>query len=298
MANKEFYSYCGMSARRRFEMNVKVAASIAFAGFILCSGAHASVVTSYFCFGPDGCNSNGTPITNGTPKQVTDGTAFNGTAGGTISVYGDQANSAGTFGTPVLNYNSSTQNGLFEVSDKYNNHGVGIAPYNPAEGTSNGTFSSQDGLTDSVPNKPTGTNNFMLLDLTNVAYGSTVSLLLQAGVTGDTFDVYRGSTSTPTAFSGTTMLNSSPISVDESGTSMPNGTSAGQGYQFSFTKTTAGIQNQWIAISADCHYLLLDEIKVSTSAVPEPRFYGLLMAGLLGIAGIYARKRRVAPEIA
>jgi len=144
----------------------------------------------------------------------------------------------------------------------------------------------------------TKTDNFLLLDLSNIAQGSTVSLLLQAGVSGDTFDVYAGGTSTPTSFGGMTKLDSSPINVTEGGTSQPNGISTGQGYQFSFTKTTAGTSNEWIAISADCHYLLLTEMKVttSTSTVPEPRFYGLLMAGMIGLAGIYARKRRAVED--
>ena len=91
-----------------------------------------------------------------------------------------------------------------------------------------------------------------------------------------------------------TKLDNSSIAVTEGGTSQPNGVSSGQGYQFTFTKTTAG--NEWIAISADCHYLLLTEMKVTTSTVPEPRFYGLLMAGMLGLAGIYARKRRATAD--
>lgn len=275
-------------------MKLKQTAFLILAGIIMCSGANASVVTSYFCFGPGGCNANGTPITNGTPTLVSNGTTFNGTSGGSIAAYADQANSAGTFVTPAKYNNTATESGMFEVSDKYNNRGVGIAPYNPIEGTSNGTFSTQDGLTDTVYRAPTGSDNFLLLNLSNIAYGSTISILLQAGVTGDSFDVYRGGTTTPTSFGGMTKLNSSPIAVDEGGTSMPNGTSANQGYQFSFTKTTTGTQNQWIAIAADCHYLLLTEIKVTTgtSTVPEPRFYGLLLASMLGIAGVYARKRR------
>ena len=43
-------------------------------------------------------------------------------------------------------------------------------------------------------------------------------------------------------------------------------------------------------------YLLLDTITGTTSTVPEPRFYGLLMAGMLGLAGVYARKRQGAEQ--
>jgi hypothetical protein len=50
--------------------------------------------------------------------------------------------------------------------------------------------------------------------------------------------------------------------------------------------------NLWVAIQADCHYLLLDQIGVSqpTTSTPEPRFYGFLMAGLLCLAVIMRRR--------
>jgi len=294
-------------------MNLKVTSFIVLAGFILCTSANASVVTSYFCFDPGGCNaSTGALTTTGSAKPVSDGTIFNGTAGGAVSVYADQANLGATndpFATGATSnpiYSSTTENGMFEVSDVPNNRGVGIAPYNPKEGSS-GSYSNQDGLTDSVGG--TKTDNFLLLDLTGVAQGSTVSLLLQAGVAGDTFDVYTaGGSNAPTSFNapvangGMTKMNTAnngaAINVTENGYSQPNGTSTGQGYQFTFTKSTAGTSNEWIAISADCHYLLLTEMKIttSTSAVPEPRFYGLLLAGMLGLAGIYARKRSVVED--
>lgn len=263
-------------------MNLRII-SFAILGAALTSVADASVTTSYFCFGPGGCNANGTPITNGTATQVSNGASFTGTNGGTISVYADQANSSGTFVTPATDNGTATENGLFEVSDSPNNKGVGIAPYNPVEGTSN-SFSSQDGLTDQVNGASTN-NNFLLLDLgSNIAQGTTISFLLQAGVSGDTFDVYTGTGTEPTSFSGMTKADSSPIAVTENGSNQPTTP------QFSITKTTSG--NEWVAISADCHYLLLDQIVTSYSSVPEPRFYGLLMAGLLGLAGIYARKRQ------
>lgn len=268
-------------------MNWKVL-TITVLGVVGSSVAEATVVTSDFCFGP---SNNCTTVTGSSapsPTQVSSGTSFTGSNGGTITVYADQANSSGVFVTPVTN----TESGLFEVNDKYNSRGVGIAPYNPSEGTSSGTYSTQDGLTDSVSGASSN-DNFILLDLgSNIAQGSTISFLLQAGVSGDTFDVYTGTSTQPTSFGGMTKANSSPVQVTEGGTSQPNGTSSGQLPQFSITKTTAG--NEWVAISADCHYLLLDQVITSYSGVPEPRFYGLLMAGMLGLAGIYARKRQAA----
>ena len=263
----------------------------ALAGFILCSTAHATVVTSTFCFGPGGNCSTSSTVN---PTQVTNGTSFTGSAGGTITAYAYQAHN-GVFGTPYSYNGTSTESGMFEVNDKYFHNGIGIAPYNPTEGTSSGTFSAQDGLTDVVNHAPTGSNNFLLLQLgSNIAQGSTISFLLQAGVTGDTFDVYRGGSTTPTSFSGMTKMTSAPVAVDEGGTSQPNGTSATQPFQFSITKNLSGVQ--WVAISADCHYLLLDQVKTSYGSVPEPRFYGLLMAGMLGLATVYARKRQAAAQ--
>ena len=167
----------------------------ALGGLALASTAHATVVTQTWLFG-------------GAPGTVSNGTAFcpTGTANcsapgaQTITVYADQANSSGIIESPYKYNNTTyTESGLFQVNDSVNNHGVGIAPYNPTEGTS-GAFSAQDGLTDTVHDAPTGTNNFILLNLSsNIAAGTTISFLLQAGVSGDTFDVYTQSgTTTPT----------------------------------------------------------------------------------------------------
>jgi hypothetical protein len=258
----------------------------ALGGLALASTAHATVVTQTWLFG-------------GTPGLVNNGTAYSPTSGtGTITVYADQSNSSGLIGTPYKYNNTTyTESGLFQVNDSVNNHGVGIAPYNPTEGTS-GAFSAQDGLTDTVHDAPTGTNNFIMLNLgSNIAAGTTISFLLQAGVTGDTFDVYTQSgATTPTKLGGTggmVKMDSTPIKVDETGGILSNGSSQPTKAQYSIVKT-AGVE--WVAISADCHYLLLNSITGTPSAVPEPRFYGLLMAGMLGLAAVYARKRQAAAQ--
>jgi hypothetical protein len=264
----------------------------ALGGLALAPTAHATVVTQTWLFG-------------GTPGQVANGAAFcpTGTANcaatgaQTITVYADQSLN-GAIVTPYkYNNKTYTESGLFQVNDSVNNHGVGIAPYNPTEGTS-GAFSAQDGLTDTVKNAPTGTGNFLLLNLSsNIAAGTTISFLLQAGVSGDTFDVWTQSgTTTPTKLGGTGGMvkqDSTPIKVDETGSILSNGSSQPTKPQFSIMKG-AGVE--WVAISADCHYLLLDSITGTTSAVPEPRFYGLLMAGMLGLAGVYARKRQAVAQ--
>ncbi len=268
-------------------MNRRLITITVLGGLMFLPTARATVVTWNF---------------GGSAAQVANGTAFNTTLG-TITAYADQDKiSTGAIGSPYL-YNgvTPTESGLFRVNDSPNNHGVGMAPYNPIEGTSN-AFASQDGLTDTVKDA-SGYNNFIMLELgSNIAQGTALSFLLQSGVSGDTFDIYtQNGTLAPTKLFGTggmTLANTKgPISVDETGSILSNDSSQPTTPQFSIRKAVSGVE--WVAVSADCHYLLLDSITgTSPSPVPEPRFYGLLLAGLLGIAGIYARKRRPAQEIA
>ena len=53
--------------------------------------------------------------------------------------------------------------------------------------------------------------------------------------------------------------------------------------------------DQYIAIEASSHNVLINTLTTGAgpSTVPEPRFYGLLLAGLLGLAGTVYRRRRV-----
>jgi hypothetical protein len=249
------------------------------AGLSLASVAHATVTYTF-------ATSN---------EQVGQGSTYCPTystscSGPTVGVYAEQTNGThGTFVTPVETgpwYDqTSTESGLFTVTDSPNNFGTGIAPYNPSEG-SGGNFSSQDGITDSASGAD-GNGNILLLKLSDFAPGSTLSLLLQAGVTGDSFTIYTSTGAMPTSLSGMTEYDTTPINVDEGGNNKPT-TPQLTGL------TIAGLNTSttgWIAIEADCHYLLLDSLAVSTPGVPEPRFYGILLAGLLSLAGI-AYKRR------
>jgi hypothetical protein len=217
-------------------------------------------------------------------------------SGPTVGVYAEQTNSGGTFVTPATTgpwYNqTSTESGLFTVTDSPNDFGTGIAPYNPSEGTSGGTFSSQDGIVDGVSGASSN-DNILLLKLSDFAAGSTLSLLLQAGVTGDSFTVYTSTGATPTSLGGMSVYDNSlndPIQVDESGNNKPNTPQVTNLTILGLNSSTTG----WIAIEADCHYLLLDSLSAGTPSVPEPRFYGILLAGLLGLAGIAYQKRRAA----
>jgi len=210
----------------------------------------------------------------------------------TVGVYSEQTNGSGTFVTPVGN----SESGLFTVIDSPNAYGTGIAPYNPNEG-SGSNFSGQDGIDDNIPGSSTN-GNIVLLKLSDISAGSTLSLLLQAGVSGDSFTVYtyEDSGATPTSLGQMSKYDTNPINVDESGSIKSNGSSQPTTPQVSGL-TIAGLTSSttgWIAIQADCHYLVLDTLTITPAATPEPRFYGLLLAGLLGVAGMLYQKRRAA----
>lgn len=209
---------------------------------------------------------------------------------GQVSVYSEQINNSN--GDLVTNsYDGTLGTGsqaLFQVSGS---DGNGIAPYNPVEGSSN-NFQSQDGITDTVTynsqgNTTSSYGNVLEIELgSDIAQGTSLAFLLQAGpYAGDpSVEVYTADASTPQNVNATSMtydLTTTKSISDNSSSS-----------QFTITKNTSGIE--FVAIEADCHYLLLDTITGTPSAVPEPRFYGLLLAGLLGVAGVVYQRRRVA----
>lgn len=228
----------------------------------------------------------------GAAAQVANGAG--GTSGGaTLAVYGaQQAATGGGISTTA----NSTLNALFQVNDSPNNNGVGIAPYNPSQG-SGSSMSAQDGITDQTTNAASGTENFVLLQFTNLSANSTLNFLLQAGVTGDTFSIYtQAGGSMPTNMSNLTVYNNSfnnPYQVDVAGNPQP-GTP-----QASLTLTNAAGATEWVAIQADCHYLLLNSVTGSAppgTPTPEPGFFGMLSLVVLGI-GIAVRKRRAAEQV-
>lgn len=263
--------------------------------------AFSTVASAYtcpaneWCFGP----TNGTTQTNGTAGPVTQGATFTSATFGTINVFSYQVTGAngGSIVSTITKENGTATLGtgstaMFQVSDSVNDEGVGIAPYNPSQG-SGGTYDNQNGIDSAVPeNSTTGTyGNILELELgANIASGTTLKFLLQAGngdgnvasdqVTYYAHDETNGNQVNPSSMGaalGTTALNA----ISQNGTTS----------QFSITKDTNGIE--FVAIEADCHYILLDTITGQAGTVPEPRFYGILLAGLLGLAGI-AYKRRAA----
>jgi hypothetical protein len=269
------------------------------AGLSLATVANATVVTWSF---------------GGPAAFVTNGQSFTSSSGGqTINVYSEQISNylrvGSTASNGVIVTGSSVDGGtsnptigsgsqaLFQVDNSIFHEGVGIAPYNPVEGTSpiSGhplTFSNQDGISDSVlqSNGSHNTNYANILEIelgSNIAAGTTLNFVLQAGAgaSSDAVDVWykdagsaRNVDASSMTFKTTTTLGA--ISTD--------GTTS----QFSITKDTGS--TEFVAIVADCHYLLLNSVWYNAPAVPEPRFYGILLAAFLGLAGIVYNKRRAA----
>lgn len=257
---------------RLFSWAIALAGALSFA--TLASATTCPINT--WCFGSN-------------PATVADNTGYSTASGstvtGTISVFGEQITNNSSGGT-FYSTSNSTINGLFSTNDSVFDEGIGIAPYDPAEGGS--FFVNQDGITDSADGSSTK-GNILVLELgANIASGTTLQFLIQAGI-GASTDVVQdywqdGGTS-----------NVSPASMTLNGTTTlgeisTNGTTAQS--QLAITKNVSGIE--FVAIEADCHYILLDTITGTAGSVPEPRFYGLMLAGLLGLAGMVYQKRRAA----
>jgi hypothetical protein len=186
-----------------------------------------------------------------------------------IKVYGESITGSGDAG----NLNGTTK--LFSTQPDSSNGfhvGTGIGPWNGSE-----SFDLQDGIT------PT---NILEIELdSTVLKNTSLVFLLSAGVGGDAFNVWTGdgSVNTPMNLGGSGGMNevATEKQVDSSSDN-----------PFTIKKDTAG--TEFIAIQADCHYLLLDTITGTPASAPEPRFYGLLLVGMLGV-GVVLR-RRLAPQ--
>ncbi len=219
------------------------------------------------------------------PEQVTNGTTYSSSLG-SITVFSEEIKNSASGGTYYSSSNSAID-GLFSTNDSVYNEGIGIAPFDPSEVT--GThFGTQDGITAAADGN-NAYGNILVLELgSNIAKGTSLSFLLQAGINAatDTVSAYWEDTANPQV--SPSIMTKFVTTTD--GQISTNGTTP----QFSITKNTSG--TEFIAIEADCRYLLLDTITGPgvTAATPEPRFYGLLLAGLLGLAGMVYQKRRAA----
>ncbi|HTW66201.1 MAG TPA: hypothetical protein VME17_16370 [Bryobacteraceae bacterium] len=231
------------------------------AGLSLASVASATVTTYTFA-------TSNTTVANGSTYCATYSTSCSGKQ--TVTVYGETTGNGGNV------------SGLFTVTDTPNNFGAGIAPYDPSEGGS--PFSSQRGISET-------TGDYLLLDVSNITAGSTLSLLLDAGTGGDQVAIYTSTGSMPTSLGSMTEVLSN---VNVGSATNSNGSVQPTTPQITGLSLGATATSGWIAIQADCDYLLLNTLTItSPSGVPEPRFYGLLLAGFLALCGI-AYKRRSA----
>jgi len=226
-----------------------------------------------------------------TPTAGTGGGTSYTTTAGTITVYGEQVNSSGALQTipdsTLCTKVGANNDCLFQTNTSHFPDGTGIAPYNPQQ-TTNNYFSGQSGITE---------NNILELELgSDITSGTTLSFLLQSGVyayNNDTVTVYYDvGASTPQNLGNMMVLNN-PTNNKPSNTNPIGGISTtGTMPQFSITKTGTG--TEFVAIQSDCVYLLLDTVttpSVTTSSVPEPKFYGWLLAGAIGLASLYRRRR-------
>jgi len=255
--------------------------------FGLTTLAIAAPVTFNFGSNPAACYTPAavagcTTVANLTTPGVGSGGKSYTVSGETVRVYGEVGGSV--IAAPNDGGPGAFTGGLdlFTVAagDPTGDNATGIAPLTTPFTPVN--FTAQNGITET---------DILLLQLdSSIALNSSISLLMQAGVNGDTFNVYKldGSVVPTGVGSGganpMTELAPSGIAVDVAGNRTPSTP------QFTFQKTTSG--TEWIAIQADCHYLLLDSLTVTPTATPEPRFYGLLLVGILGLVGTIYRKRQ------
>lgn len=126
---------------------------------------------------------------------------------------------------------------------------------------------------DAFANHEIDTNGFIVLDLSNSFFtGKSLSINITSLQAGESFQWYDGSSiNGASSHEGLSLVSS--------------------GLTTSPLTFTGGGVHSFIAIEATSHNVLLNSL--TAAAVPEPRFYGLLLAGLMGLAGIVYRKRRV-----
>jgi len=283
---------------------------IALLGMSLWSIAHATTVTYSFNGSTQSVGNGGTAQGPGGADGMvftTSPQSFNNSgAAPSITVYGESVPNGLVGGNPpddggpgIFGTNGSNGSmGLFEVTNgNDNNTASGIAPYVPGDnGQALPHLDLQDGVTE---------KNVLLINLSNLTAGSTVSFVMATGAYASAntgINVWTGTpTGTPlgigTGWAGQTASNSLTTesivagNVDGACNSGFGQCSATQNFNL-FTAGNPLPANEWIAIQADCHYLLLQSITInSPSGVPEPSFYGFLALAMVGL--VYgARKMR------
>jgi hypothetical protein len=165
---------------------------------------------------------------------------------------------------------------------------IGSGPTIAASGFANGTPPTARNLYEKFTTSPTNdesglgfkneidheidTNGFVVLDLSNSFFtGQTLSLYITSIQSGESYAWYHGSS-----------LNSS-LNFDGL-------TQGGTGLSGSPLVLGGGGTDKFIAIEASNKNVLLNSL-VTGTAVPEPSFYGLLLAGLLSVMIVRHRRR-------
>jgi hypothetical protein len=190
----------------------------------------------------------------------------------------------------------SNVNGLFEVGQGQNgNLASGLGPFVASQGGS--PYTGQLGIQDTDPTffNPHTDDTMLYIEVNQatIPSGTTLSFVMQEGDVADNFNVFTSapgtSTTVPNLGSMTEVVTDKSVGALNGGVSLSSP-------QFSIvTDTTTANPIEFIAIEADCQYLLLNQITAKgPSGVPEPRFYGLMLAGFLGLAGMLYQKRRAA----
>jgi hypothetical protein len=227
-------------------------------------------------------------------------TSMSFTQGGqTITVYAVQVQTAD--GSLTSGHNS-TPNGLFEVDGQSPNLAAGIGPLDPNHGNTN--FTDQPGIAEGVD----GTSHDNLLEIEYaggtgagaIQSGTILKLLLEQGDVHDQFNVWEGvfnspggALLSPKALGGVGGLTEDANYIGKDVGALSNGVTVPQ---ISITTTAGANQVGFIAIQADCTYLLLNSMTSTPpghTTTPEPRFIGLLLVGMLAIPAI---RRRFAPQ--
>jgi hypothetical protein len=280
-----------------FSVHIK-ALILGATGLMFASLANANVTWTWNFAGPNGGSYAPGGLTGnaGTPLAGT----FGSSPSHSVTVYAAQETTSGPAESTVIGTlsttNTPTLNGLFQVNDNPNDFGQGIAPFDPSQGgtvanNQANAFNVQPGISDDTG----GTlSNILLINVGNVTNNELLSFLLNAGTTPDAFNVwtfYGSATPTNLGLGGATGMSEAVGNVSVGAATNVNGSVQPGSPQYTYN-TLSNSGNLWVAIQADCHYLLLDQIGVSqpTTSTPEPRFYGFLMAGLLGLAGIMRRR--------
>jgi hypothetical protein len=251
---------------------------------------------------PSGCTSTDPAVGTGWIFQtlgycgdLSGGVSFTASNLQVITIYPEKLRDGVVQANTSSDYNYI--DGLFEVQDGHNgNIASGIGPYVGSNGAGS-PYTGQLGLQDWDSSghhydymlfiKITGGNG-----AGQIPTGTTLNFLMQQGdqsldAVDVHWDVFGAGQSTPPNISALTHSNLNvAIGAKNGDATTP---------QFSITTSTDGAHPiEWIAIQADCQYILLNAITETYSKVPEPRFYGLLLVSLIGLAGVYQRRKRQA----